>query len=65
MRFVVADGLNALPRKPLYRFAPLGGTRVVFRTGPGARAHLTGDTARKIADLGTDKDGFARLAIKL
>ena len=62
-RFVVDDGLASMPRTPLFGFAPLGGTRVSFRAGPGALKHLAELPNIPITDLGLDQDGFSRLSI--
>jgi 2',3'-cyclic-nucleotide 2'-phosphodiesterase/3'-nucleotidase len=45
--------------RPDWSFAPLGGTQVIYRTGPGARSHPARARSLGLADQGTDPSGFA------
>ena len=59
------QGTIAPAAEPFWSFAPLGGTRVLFDTGPGAAAHLD-DLAHLHAEpAGEGPDGMARFALAL
>jgi 2',3'-cyclic-nucleotide 2'-phosphodiesterase/3'-nucleotidase len=46
--------------RPIWRFAPAGGTPVVFFSGPGAERHLGAADAPDAAPFGHSPDGFLR-----
>lgn len=48
-----------------WSFAPLGGTRVLFDTGPGAAAHLDDLAHLHVAPAGKGPGGMARFALTL
>ncbi len=60
-----------LPRDPIedasppWRFAPMPGTRVLARTGPGATAHMGDLGGRCVEITGLDADGFLLLSVPL
>jgi 2',3'-cyclic-nucleotide 2'-phosphodiesterase/3'-nucleotidase len=53
--------------EPIWRFAPMPGTRVICLTGPGAQAHLHELAAHGVraTPLPLDTDGFLPLQIAL
>ncbi|WP_211299497.1 5'-nucleotidase C-terminal domain-containing protein [Pukyongiella litopenaei] len=60
-----------LPRDPIengpppWRFAPMPGTSVLARTGPGATAHMGDLDGRGVEITGQDTDGFLLLSVPL
>ena len=50
---------------PCWSFAALDGARAVYRTGPGAQAHLHRCPAPGAEPAGRDADGFLRLRVTL
>ncbi|KUJ76558.1 bifunctional metallophosphatase/5'-nucleotidase [Ruegeria marisrubri] len=57
------DPLEQTP--PPWRFADLGGTQVILRTGPDARRYLGDIAALKPVPLGTDTEGFLQIRLTL
>lgn len=48
-----------------WRFAPMGGTRVIYETGPGAAKHPDRARALGLRDLGRAPNGFLRFELTL
>ncbi len=65
LRHVAAGGLGALPATPLFRFAPMPGTSVMFATGPGALAHAPDVPVPGLDHAGRDDTGFDRFRLAL
>ncbi len=65
LRYISDAGTVTPDWSPNWRFAPLGGTRVEFETGPGARRFLSEISPMNPTDLGNSSDGFARFAVSL
>ncbi|MDT8326199.1 MAG: bifunctional 2',3'-cyclic-nucleotide 2'-phosphodiesterase/3'-nucleotidase [Roseovarius sp.] len=70
VRDVLADYIAAQPRatpkpRPVWRFADMPDTRVLFDTGPGVRAHKSELATLDAQDLGDTRHGFARLGLWL
>ncbi|SDY73164.1 bifunctional 2',3'-cyclic-nucleotide 2'-phosphodiesterase/3'-nucleotidase [Citreimonas salinaria] len=65
LRHVAVGGLDALPAAPLFRFAPMPGTSVLFATGPGALAHAPDVPVPGLTHTGCDGAGFVRFRLAL
>ncbi|SHL38038.1 2',3'-cyclic-nucleotide 2'-phosphodiesterase / 3'-nucleotidase [Roseovarius marisflavi] len=70
VRDVLADFIATKTRimpeaRPVWRFADMPDTRVLFDTGPGLRAHPGELATLRAEDLGDTKHGFARLGLWL
>jgi 2',3'-cyclic-nucleotide 2'-phosphodiesterase / 3'-nucleotidase len=65
LHYITETGTVTPDWSPNWRFAPLGGTRVEFETGPGARRFLSEISPMDPTDLGDSSDGFARIAVSL
>lgn len=69
MRDVVACHLASRPatppRPPFWRFAPMPGTSVIFRTSPRAAGHLDEVPHLPLTPLGQDADGFLVMRLDL
>ena len=70
VRDILSDYITAqsqiMPQAhPVWRFAALPDTRVIFDTSPAARTHPEDLAALQAEDLGTTAQGFARLGLWL
>lgn len=70
VRTLLAEHIaQASPIRPepqdTWRFAPVGGTRVIFETGPGAASHPNRAAALGLHPLGTGPTGFHRFEMTI
>lgn len=64
-RYIQKSGETRHIARPIWRFAAMPGTRVIYQTGPGIRAYPDEITALGAVDLGDSECGFAHLRIAL
>ncbi len=64
-RYVEEQGSVAPTLEPLWRFRPLGGTELLFDTGPGALAHLPALQRTDIRPVGPAPGGFLRFRLRV
>ena len=64
-RFISTEGALNQPTRPIWSFAPLPGTAVLFETGPGVRDYPADIAALGAVDLGATDTGFARFSLRL
>lgn len=62
---IVAASPIAPATENTWRFAPMGGTPVIYETGPGAKAHSNRATALGLRSLGLSPSGFLRYELVL
>ena len=62
----IGEASPICPRsQPTWRFAPLGGTRVLYETGPGAADHTANAAALSLSPHGPGSNGFFRFELTL
>lgn len=65
VRYIADGGLLGLSPRLHFRFAPMPGTTVHFRSGSGAAAHLDAVPLQGLRALGPSEDGFSRFELPL
>jgi len=63
-RFIAGRRAVAPETAPMFRFAPLGGLRAVFETGPGALRYLDTIAIHAPEALEASPEGFARISLR-
>lgn len=64
-RYIQHSATNQHIARPVWRFAAMPGTSVIYQTGPGIRAYPDEIAALGAVDLGDCDTGFARLRLAL
>lgn len=65
IRFLLERGIVDVPDTPIWEFAPMPGTSVLFESSPAASNCLSSLGDRRIEPVGTDARGFALFRLHL